>query len=122
VRSVVQCMSSIYLFLTLCSAALFAYYGIASLASEDLTQEFDRWGVGNLRRLTAFLELSGAVGLLIGLVLPIVALLAATGLCLMMLIATGVRIRIRDPFYAMIPAIMLAVINAYIAWNVWTTL
>lgn len=115
-------MSPIYLFLTLCSAALFAYYGIASFTSEDLTQEFDRWGMGNLRRLTAFLELSGALGLLIGLILPVVALLAATGLCLMMIIATGVRIRIRDPFYAMIPAIMLAVINAYISWTVWTAL
>ncbi len=32
-----------------------------------------------------------------------------------MILATIVRIRIRDPFYAMIPAIMLAIINAYLA-------
>lgn len=108
-------MSTIYMFLAICSVALFAYYGIASLVSEDLIGEFDRWGMSGLRRTTATFELAGALGLLVGLFVPVVALVASTGLCLMMILATIVRIRIRDPFYAMIPAIMLAIINAYLA-------
>lgn len=109
-------MNPIYLFLTLCSVALFSYYGIASLTSDDLIKEFDRWGMSGLRRLTAAFELGGALGLLVGLFIPVVALVASAGLCLMMILATVVRIRIRDPFYAMIPAIMLAVINAYLVF------
>jgi len=108
-------MNTIYMFLTVCSIALFAYYGIASLISEELIGEFDRWGMSVLRRVTATLELVGAVGLLIGFIVPIIAHIASVGLCLMMILATMVRIRIRDPFYAMIPAIMLAIINAYLA-------
>lgn len=104
------------LFLTLCSAALFTYYGVASLVSTDLIKEFDRWGMARLRRLTATLELTGALGLLVGLFIPVVGLVASAGLCLMMILATVVRIRIRDPFHAMIPAIMLAVINAYLVF------
>lgn len=104
------------LFLTLCSAALFSYYGIASLVSNDLVQEFDRWGMAQLRHLTAALELTGALGLLVGLFIPVVGLVASAGLGIMMILATGVRIRIRDPLHAMIPAIVLAVINAYLVF------
>lgn len=115
-------MDRIYLILTLCSSGLFFYYGIAGFRSEYMTSEFDRWGMASLQRLTSTLEICGALGLLVGLVVPVLGLLAASGLSVMMLMATVVRIRIGDPVPAMLPAISLAVINAFLAFGLWNTL
>ena len=55
-----------------------------------------------------------AVGLLVGLSQPWMGRAAAAGLALMMLVAVGVRIKIKDTFLQTTPALFYLVLNAYL--------
>ncbi len=55
-----------------------------------------------------------AVGLLAGLSQPWLGRAAAIGLALMMLVAVGVRIKIKDSFLQTTPALFYLVLNAYL--------
>ena len=68
------------------------------------------------RKLTGFLQLIGALGLLIGLYLsPIILLLASTGLFLLMIAGFIVRLKIKDNFIKSSPSFSFAAINLFIA-------
>jgi hypothetical protein len=68
------------------------------------------------RKLTGFLQLIGAVGLLVGLYLsPIILLLASTGLFLLMIAGFIVRLKIKDNFIKSSPSFSFAAINLFIA-------
>ena len=92
--------------LILCSAISFLGYGAACFLSDSLKREFDRYGFGSQRALIGGLQLCAAVGLLVGLSQP--------GLALMMLVAVGVRIKIKDTFLQTTPALFYLVLNAYL--------
>jgi hypothetical protein len=62
--------------------------------------------------LTGVLQLLGAVGLVVGLRLTPVGVLAATGLSALMLLGVGVRRRIHDSVLQTLPAAGLAALNA----------
>lgn len=79
-----------------------------------MKQEFKRYHLEQFRNLTGYLEVSGGIGQLIGLFYPNLLALSSAGLALLMLLGTVVRIRTKDPWSEMIPAILLLLMNAYI--------
>lgn len=101
------------------SAAAFLFYGLACLLSSKLVAEFDRYGLARFRVLVGSLEVAGALGLIAGWWLPPLQTAAAAGLCALMLCGLWARWRIRDPWYAMLPAFVLAVMNLVIVVRTW---
>jgi len=103
------------LFLILFSAVSFFSYGSACFLSSHTEREFDRYRLGSQRTLVGGLQLCAAMGLLAGLSEPWLGRAAAAGLCLMMLVAFGVRLRIKDPMPQTIPALLYLGMNAYLS-------
>jgi hypothetical protein len=103
------------LFLILVSAVSFLGYGGACFFSEYMKQEFDRYRLGSLRMLIGGLQLGAVVGLLAGLSQPWMGRAAAGGLALMMLVAVGVRIKLKDSLLRTIPALFYLALNAYLS-------
>ena len=80
-----------------------------------MKREFDRYGLGSQRTLVGGLQMCAAIGLLAGLSHPWMGRSAAAGLALMMLVAVGVRIRIKDTLLQTIPALIYLALNAYLS-------
>ncbi|TRX24001.1 DoxX family protein [Flavobacterium franklandianum] len=100
------------------SAISFLVYGTAYFVSSNMKNEFKRFGLEKYGRLTAILELVGASGLFIGLQNQTVLALASGGLALLMLLGTGVRIKMNDPFLVSLPAFFYFLLNAFILFKV----
>ncbi len=100
--------------LILFSAISFLAYGSACFLSVSMKQEFDRYQLGSQRRLVGGLQLCAAIGLLAGLSQPWMGRAAAAGLAAMMLIAVGVRIKIKDTLPQTTPALLYLALNAYL--------
>jgi hypothetical protein len=79
-----------------------------------MKNEFKRFGLEKYGSLTAVLELVGALGLFIGLQNHTVLVLASGGLTLLMLLGSGVRIKIKDSFLVSLPAFFYFLLNAFI--------
>lgn len=104
--------------LTLFTSLSFLFFGAACLYDRRMKDEFVRYGLENERRLTGFLQLIGGVGLLGGLLLsPLLAMLAALGLSVLMILGFGVRIKIRDTLLQTLPSLSYAILNAYLAFG-----
>ena len=101
--------------LILFSALSFLGYGAACFLSSYMQREFERYGLGSQRTLVGGLQLCAAIGLLAGLSQPWMGRAAATGLALMMLVAVGVRLRIKDTLPQTIPALIYLALNAYLS-------
>ncbi|MGA0112374.1 MAG: DoxX family protein [Chthoniobacterales bacterium] len=97
------------------SAAAFLFYGLACLLSPRLVAEFERYRLARFRALVGSLEVAGALGLIVGWWFPPLQTAAAAGLAALMLCGLWARWRIRDPWYAMLPAFILGVINLLLA-------
>lgn len=97
------------------SAALFLYYGARCLFADGMVAEFERFGLLRYRRLTGIVEVLGAIGLLAGLFLPSLVVVAASGLFLLMVLGVAVRVRLRDSLSATAPALVLMLLNLCIA-------
>ena len=103
------------------SAVLFLVYGGLCLFSNGMEEEFARYGLSRFRRLTGALELLGGAGLLVGLLVPEVMVVASAGLAILMLLGVVARVRVRDPLLEIVPAAVLMVANGFLlaqAWNV----
>jgi hypothetical protein len=101
--------------LILVIAAAFIYYGTLCLVLPKMVAEFNRFGLSAYRRMTGILQLLGAIGLIVGLLVsPIIGFLAALGLCILMLLGFGVRIKIKDSIGEVMPSFVLMIINAYL--------
>ena len=96
------------------SILAFGWYGPLTLLSGDMVAEFERYGLGRLRVFTATLQIVGSLGLLAGYYSRSLLLLSAGGFTAMMLLALLVRVRIRDPLVAMIPAFVLMCLNLFL--------
>lgn len=79
--------------------------------------EFKRFGLEKFGPLTAILELAGALGLFIGIKNYIVLVLASGGLMLLMLLGTGVRIKMKDSLLISLPAFFYFLLNAFILYK-----
>ena len=97
------------------SAISFLGYGAACFLSSYMKREFDRYHLGAQRTLVGGLQLCAAIGLLAGLNQPWMGRAAAAGLALMMLVAVGVRIKIKDTLPKTIPALIYLALNTYLS-------
>jgi uncharacterized membrane protein YphA (DoxX/SURF4 family) len=96
------------------SALGFLAYGAASLTTRRMRDEFTRFGLPHLRVLTACLQIAAGTGLLLGYQYPVCALLSASGLSFMMLVAVGVRVKIKDPLSGFFQALVCLLLNLFI--------
>jgi uncharacterized membrane protein YkgB len=79
-----------------------------------MKREFERYRFGSQRVMIGSLQIAASIGLLAGLSQPWMGRLAAAGLALMMLVAVGVRIRIKDSLIQTIPALLYLALNTYL--------
>ncbi len=100
--------------LVLFSSLSFLAYGIAYFTSTKMKSEFIRFGLRKLGILTAILEILGALGLLVGLIFNDILLISSGGLALLMFLGVAVRLRIKDGFFALLPALFFLGLNSYI--------
>ena len=101
---------------TFFSGVSFLFFGSSCLLAAYMRDEFIRYGLDRQRPLVGVLQLLGGVGLLLGYwISPLLAAVAAGGLCLMMVGGVGVRIKIGDSAIATAPALLYAVLNGYLA-------
>ncbi|MEP6668949.1 MAG: DoxX family protein [Chthoniobacter sp.] len=96
------------------SAISFLAYGSACFLSAYMKREFDRYQLGSRRTLVGWLQLCAAIGLLAGLSQPWMGRAASAGLAVMMLVAVGVRIKIKDTLPQTTPALFYLALNAYL--------
>ena len=97
------------------SAFSFLFFGWACLFTAQMKSEFSRYGLASFRRIVGVLQLLGGLGLLIGnLNLPLLQLIAATGLCVLMFLGFLIRVKIKDSFLQAVPSLSYALLNAYI--------
>jgi hypothetical protein len=108
-------MTPTFVLASLVSAGLFLTYGALCLFSDGMEAEFTRYGLRRFRRLTGALEMLGGAGLLVGLRVPAVGVLAAIGLAVLMVLGLLARLRVRDPFLELLPAAFLLVLNVLLA-------
>jgi uncharacterized membrane protein YkgB len=100
--------------LILFSALSFLGYGLGCFFSSYLQQEFRRYQLSAQCKLVGTLQCGAALGLIAGFREPWLGQAAAAGLALMMLVALGVRLRIRDSLLQMLPALGYLLLNAYL--------
>ena len=100
--------------ITLFCSLSFLGYGISCLTSKYMEREFVRFELKGYQRITGILQISGAIGLLVGIYLPVIGLLAALGLAIQMLLGVIVRIKIRDGFARSLPAFLYMCANVYL--------
>lgn len=105
--------------LTFIIAFCFLGYGLSCLFTEKMQEEFDRFNLSqSQRRLTGFLQILGSLGLLIGFfTTSLLAMLAAVGLSLLMLLGFLIRLKIKDGFYDSAPSFVFMILNAYLAYG-----
>lgn len=102
--------------LTWFSGVAFIYFGINCFVSKYILAEFNRYKLPQFRKLTGYLQILGALGLIIGLYFsPLLLIASATGLCLLMLAGFMVRLKIRDNFIKASPSFTFAILNLGIA-------
>ena len=106
--------------MTIILIALAALLGLAAAGSAmgklrrmpQVVESMHKVGVTDAQMpMLAVLELLGALGLLVGIWVPIVGTLAAAGLTLYFLGAVVAHIRMRDSLKDMAPALLLAVVS-----------
>lgn len=99
---------------TALSSASFLWYGASLFGSRAMVAEFERYGLAPYRTLTGAIQVAAGAGLLAGLWYRPLLLLSAGGLAVMMLGAIVVRLRVRDPLLAAVPALLLLCLNLYV--------
>ena len=100
--------------LVLFSSLSFLSYGVAYFKSPKMKSEFIRFGLSKFGTLTAILEILGALGLLFGLIFDYLLVISSGGLALMMFLGVAVRLRVKDGFIAILPALFFLGLNAFI--------
>lgn len=103
------------LLICVCVSALsFIFYGWGCLYSPRIKLEFRRYKLDRYRQLVGGLQLTGSVGLILGLWSPLVGTMAAMGLATLMAMGVWVRICLRDTIFQSLPAAFYLVLNAYL--------
>jgi uncharacterized membrane protein len=99
----------------ICAAGVtFLIYGGLCLSFLSMVKDFQQFGLERLRFLTGLLEVLGGSGLLVGLKWSPALSISPAGLSLLMLIAFGVRLRMRDSLIQSLPSLALMLANVYI--------
>jgi uncharacterized membrane protein YphA (DoxX/SURF4 family) len=98
-------------------AISFLFYGFACLFSQHMMDEFKRYGLPQFRQLIGALEVAGGLGLVVGYILPVIQIPAASGLALLMLLGCLLRIRIKDSILQILPAFIFLVLSLFVLFN-----
>lgn len=96
------------------SSLSFFVYGITYFTSSKMKDEFVRFGMEKKGIFVAILQITGASGLLVGLISDLILIISALGFVLMMFFGISVRVKIKDSFSAMLPALFFLLLNLYI--------
>lgn len=108
-------MSDLRIF-ALVSGLIFIIYGLLCLLTNHMLEEFSRYGLSGYRRLVGYLELLGGFGLFVGLYYSPLLIISSAGLALLMFLGVMTRIRVKDPFIQITPALVLMFVNGYITY------
>jgi len=109
-----------HLLLVSLNSLAFLYYGINCLVSKKMIAEFTRFDLTNQeRKLTGILQIMGATGAMLGLMIPIIGIAAAAGLSALMLLGFRVRLKIGDSISASAPSFIFMLLNAYLIYSYW---
>ncbi|MBD1391599.1 DoxX family protein [Mucilaginibacter glaciei] len=100
--------------LILISAIAFLFYGVTFFTNSGMKEEFERYGLNQLRKLVGCLQLLGGSGLLIGFAWHLALIIASGGLSLLMLLGFGVRLKMKDGFWESMPSFLFMLLNGYI--------
>lgn len=79
-----------------------------------MKEEFKRFNLEKLGLLTISLEFLGATGLLLGLKFNPILTISSMGLFLLMFFGLIVRIKLKDRFLILLPALIYMILNLYI--------
>jgi uncharacterized membrane protein YphA (DoxX/SURF4 family) len=96
----------------LVSGLSFLYYGFKVLFRTESRGEFERYGLPDVRQVVGVLEILGGTAVILGLAIAPLGALAAAGLATLMVLGLIVRFRIDDAPRLMVPAALLAALNA----------
>jgi|TARA_B110000259_G_scaffold187455_1_gene241733 hypothetical protein len=99
------------------SSFSFFAYAFSYFNSPHMKNEFKRFGLEKIGLTTVLLEITGALGLLIGLKFHFILLISSLGLALLMFIGFIVRIKLKDSIWVSLPAFFYMVLNTYIFWK-----
>ena len=103
--------------LALISASTFMLYGLVCLFTNHMKEEFKRYGLEKFRNLTALLEFLGGLGTLVGFKYSFFYILSTSGLALLMFFGLIVRLRLKDHFLQILPALLLMILNIYLVFS-----
>ena len=80
-----------------------------------MVTEFDQFGLPALRKVTGILEVLGAVGLLVGYLIPPLVIAASGGLALLMALGLVVRYRSKSSLKDSLAALAMLLMNLFIS-------
>jgi hypothetical protein len=101
---------------TLISSFSFFAYAFSYFKAPHMKKEFKRFGLEKIGLTTVFLEIIGALGLLVGLKFSFFLVISSLGLALLMLAGLIVRIKLKDSIWISLPAFFYMMLNTYIFW------
>ena len=109
--------TSVLIFFIACSFLIFSG---SCLVSPRMKLEFERYGLGKKRLLIGYLQLAGSLGLLIGyFAYPLLTMISSAGLSLLMFMGVGVRLKIKDPIVALLPALTYALLCCFLLFSLY---
>lgn len=105
-----------YILITCCliSSLSFLGYAVSYFTTPHMKQEFERFNLKHLGLFIIILEITGALGLLVGLYFNPILILAAGGLCLLMFLGLLTRLKLKDSLWVSLPALFYMLLNGYI--------
>ena len=110
-------MVDYFLILVLFTGLSFVAYGINSFISKRMKSEFQRWNLIKERTTIASCQLIGGVALLFGLEWNVMLVLSSSFLVVMMLVAIGVRIKVKDNISDILPAVAYLLLSGIILYE-----
>ena len=83
----------------------FIVYGVNSFLSKRMINEFKRWGLEDKRKLIGFCQFAAGIGIIFGIQYEAVLISSSIFTSIMMIVAIGVRIQVKDNISDILPAI-----------------
>ena len=99
---------------TLISSLSFFTYAFSYFNAPHMKNEFKRFGLEKIGLTIVLLEITGALGLLVGLKFYFFLMISSLGLALLMLAGLIVRVKLKDSIWISLPALFYLGLNTYI--------
>ncbi len=109
--------SLLYILLVSISGIAFLSYGISLFISNKMKKDFERFNLKKYTYLVGVLEILGGLGLLCGLAFEVLITISSFGLAFLMLLGVFTRIKVKDSFNLILPAILFLILNSYICYE-----